>query len=71
MAKKKAKAHMMGKYVRVFEIHKGCAGDKVLKQFVAGSRGMPENMARWAAKNNIEVINLRRDKRDGRLRVWL
>ena len=65
--KTKAKANWMGRNVVVFK----AGTDKILKTFVAGSRNMPENMAIWAAKNNVEITNLYRDKRNGKLKVWL
>lgn len=69
---KKAKAHWMGAVVRVFPVEKGRMNqDKVLKGFKAGSRNMPEAMARWAARNGYDIINLRRDRRTGTLKVWL
>jgi hypothetical protein len=68
---KKAKASWMGSRVVVFEHKTGTFSDKVLTSFKAGSRNMPENMARWATKNNVEIVNLRRDKRTGKLKVWL
>lgn len=71
MALKKAKASWMGSHVVVFEHKTGTFKDKVLKSFVAGSKDMPERMARWAARNNITIINLKRDKRTGKLKVWL
>jgi hypothetical protein len=73
MAKKKGKACWLGQNVRVYEYNPRLKRitDKVLKSFVAGSKGMCENMARWAARNNVEVINLRRDKKSGRLKVML
>ena len=74
MALKKAKAWWMGGAVRVFAVKKGTTTidqDKFLKGFKAGSKGMCENMARWAAKNNIEIVNLKRDKKTGKLKVFL
>lgn len=68
---KKARASWLGKNVVVFERKTGTLSDKVLKTFVAGSKNMPENMARWAAMNNIDIVNLRRDKKTGRLMIWL
>ena len=71
---KKAHASWMGANVVVFATRKGrphTLDDKALKSFVAGSRNMPENMARWAAKNGYDITNLRRDKRTGTLKVWL
>lgn len=72
MAKIKAKAWWLGARVVVARI-KGdpLSGKGVLKSFVAGSRNMTENMARWAAKNNVDIINLKRDKRSGALKVML
>lgn len=69
--RKKAKASWMGKHVVVFEHKTGTFKDKVLKSFIAGSKNMPERMATWAAKNNVDIINLRRDKKSGKLKVWL
>ena len=74
MAKKRAKAWWMGQTVRVFAVKPGTNTidqDKFLKGFKAGSKGMCENMARWAAKNNITIINLRRDRKTGKLKVML
>lgn len=74
MGLKKAKASWMGSRVVVFAYKAGRPGtlkDKVLKTFKVGSRNMPENMARWAAKNNVDIINLKRDSRTGKLKVWL
>ena len=71
---KQAKALWMGANVVVFDWTPGKRrelGDKVLKAFKAGSRNMPENMARWAAKNNVNIVNLYRNKRTGTLKVWL
>lgn len=69
--KKKAKASWMGARVVVFEDKTGTLEDRVLKTFVAGSKNMPENMARWAAQHNVDIKNLKRDPRTGRLKVYL
>lgn len=74
MAKRRVKAWWMGGTVRVYAVRPGTNildQGKFLKGFKAGSRNMTENMARWAAKNNLDIINLRRDRRTGKLKVML
>lgn len=70
MGKRKLKANWMGANVVLFSASDKFA-DKPIKAFKAGSKGMCENMARWAAKNNSEIINLKRDPRSGTLKVYL
>ena len=71
---KKAYVSWMGANVVVFATKRGkpkSSDDRVIKVFKAGSRNMPENMAKWAAINGYDITNLRRDKKTGALKVWL